>query len=255
MTALAPSRLQAADVLRAGSLGLRVRRTRAVLSALGISDSSKSDLLAQLDKLGTNLLRVAPGQSFLGDQSVLPESAAPMLRRADGVERAAATEVISGRTVRRSPYIDKAQTGGISVVAADPSLLATVGATLVHGRFLNAANGRYPAVVLGHDAAETLGIDDVGARVWIDDRWFSVIGILAPVTLDDGLDSAALIGFDAAVALYGVDRNASTVYVRTDPDRVAAVRDLIGRTANPEHPEEVDVSRPSDALEARAAAK
>jgi putative ABC transport system permease protein len=268
MTALAPSRLPAADVVRVGSLGLRARRARAALSALGIaigvaamvavlgiSDSSKADLLAQLDKLGTNLLRIEPGQTFFGDQAVLPESAAPMLRRASGVLQVAATEVIGGKTVRRSPYIDKEETGGISVVAADPSLLATVGATLAHGRFLNAANDRYPAVVLGHDAAAALGIDDAGSRVWIDDRWFSVIGILNPVTLDDGLDSAALIGFDAAVALYGADRNASTVYVRANPDRVNQVRDLLGPTANPEHPEEVDVSRPSDALEARAAAK
>jgi putative ABC transport system permease protein len=268
MSALAPSRLSPADVVRTGSLGLRVRRTRAALSALGIaigvasmvavlgiSESSKADLLAQLDKLGTNLLRVAPGQSFLGEDAVLPESAAPMLRRADGIEEVAATEAISGRTVRRSPYIDENETGGISVVAADPSLLTTTGGTLAHGRFLNAATAKYPTVVLGADAAATLGIDDVGARVWITDRWFTVIGILEPVTLAEGLDSAALIGFDAAVALYGVDRNASTVYVRTDPDRVEGVRDGIGRTANPEHPEEVNVSRPSDALEAKAAAK
>ncbi len=268
MSALAPSRLSPADVLRTGSLGLRVRRMRAALSALGIaigvasmvavlgiSESSKADLLAQLDTLGTNLLRVAPGQSFLGEDAVLPESAAPMLRRADGVEEVAATEAISGRTVRRSPYIDENETGGISVVAADPSLLATTGGTLAHGRFLDAATARYPTVVLGADAAATLGIDDAGGRVWITDRWFTVIGILDPVTLADGLDSAALIGFDAAVSLYGVDRNASTIYLRTDPDRVEGVRDGIGRSANPEHPEEVDVSRPSDALEAKAAAK
>jgi putative ABC transport system permease protein len=268
MSALAPSRLSAADVVRTGSLGLRVRRARAALSALGIaigvasmvavlgiSDSSKADLLAQLDRLGTNLLRIAPGQSFFGEDAVLPESAGPMLRRADGVEQVAATESIAGRTVRRSPYIDEAETGGISVAAADPSLLATVGATLAHGRFLDAATARYPAVVLGADAAATLGIDDAGSRVWIGDRWFSVIGILDPVTLADGLDSAALVGFDAADSLFGADRNASTVYVRTDPDRVSQVRDLLGRTANPEHPEEVNVSRPSDALEAKAAAK
>jgi putative ABC transport system permease protein len=268
MSALAPSRLSPADVVRTGSLGLRVRRARAALSALGIaigvasmvavlgiSDSSKADLLAQLDRLGTNLLRVAPGQSFLGEDAVLPESAGPMLRRASGVEQVAATETISGRTVRRSPFIDEAETGGISVAAADPSLLATVGATLAHGRFLDAATARYPAVVLGADAAATLGLDDAGARVWIGDRWFSVIGILDAVTLAEGLDSAALIGFDAAASLFGADRNASTVYVRTDPDRVAQARDLLGRTADPEHPEEVDVSRPSDALEAKAAAK
>ncbi|WP_028058681.1 ABC transporter permease [Candidatus Solirubrobacter pratensis] len=268
MSALAPSRLSPADVVRTGSLGLRVRRARAALSALGIaigvasmvavlgiSDSSKADLLAQLDRLGTNLLRVAPGQSFLGEDAVLPESAGPMLRRASGVEQVAATETISGKTVRRSPFVDEAETGGISVAAADPSLLATVGATLAHGRFLDAATARYPAVVLGADAAATLGLDDAGSRVWIGDRWFSVIGILDPVTLAEGLDSAALIGFDAAASLFGADRNASTVYVRTDPDRVAQARDLLGGTANPEHPEEVNVSRPSDALEAKAAAK
>jgi putative ABC transport system permease protein len=268
MSALARSRLSPADVLRTGSLGLRVRRTRAALSALGIaigvasmvavlgiSESSKADLLAQLDKLGTNLLRVAPGQSFLGDDAVLPEAAAPMLRRADGVEEVAATESISGRTVRRTPYIDENETGGIGLVAADPSLLSTTGATLAHGRFLDAATARYPTVVLGSDAAAALGIHDAGARVWITDRWFTVIGILDPVTLADNLDSAALIGFDAAVSLYGVDRNASTIFLRTDPDRVEGVRDMLGRVANPEHPEEVNVSRPSDALEAKAAAK
>jgi putative ABC transport system permease protein len=260
--------MTAADVLRTGALGLRTRRARAALSALGIaigvasmvavlgiSESSKADLLAQLDKLGTNLLRVAPGQSFLGEDAVLPESASPMLRRADGIEEVAATEAIGGKTVRRSPYIDENETGGISVVAADPSLLSTTGGTLAHGRFLDAATARYPTVVLGADAAATLGIDDVGGRVWITDRWFTVIGILDPVTLADGLDSAALIGFDAAVSLYGVDRNASTIYLRTDPDRVEGVRDMLGRVANPEHPEEVNVSRPSDALEAKAAAK
>jgi putative ABC transport system permease protein len=268
MSALARSRLSPADVLRTGSLGLRVRRTRAALSALGIaigvasmvavlgiSESSKADLLAQLDKLGTNLLRVAPGQSFLGDDAMLPEAAAPMLRRADGVEEVAATESISGRTVRRTPYIDENETGGIGLVAADPSLLSTTGATLAHGRFLDAATARYPTVVLGADAAAALGIHDAGARVWITDRWFTVIGILNPVTLADNLDSAALIGFDAAVSLYGVDRNASTIFLRTDPDRVEGVRDMLGRVANPEHPEEVNVSRPSDALEAKAAAK
>ena len=268
MSALAPSRLSTADVVRTGSLGLRVRRARAALSALGIaigvasmvavlgiSDSSKADLMAQLDRLGTNLLLLSPGQSFLGDNSVLPETAAPMLRRASGVEQVAATESISGQTVRRSPYIDQAETGGITVTAADPSLAETVGATLAHGRFLNAATGRYPAVVLGADAASALGISDVGSRVWIGGRWFSVVGILDRATLAEGLDSAALIGFDAAVSLFNADRNASTVYVRTDPNRVAQVRDLLGRTANPEHPEEVNVSRPSDALEAKAAAK
>ena len=77
--------MTASDLLRTGSLGLRTRRTRAALSALGvaigiasmvavlgISESSRADLIAQLDQLGTNLLRVAPGQSFRGEDAELP---------------------------------------------------------------------------------------------------------------------------------------------------------------------------------------
>src|SRR4051794_41966380 len=98
MTALAPSRLPAADVLRAGSLGLRVRRARAALSALGIaigvasmvpvlgiSDSSKADLLAQLDRPGPNRLRVPPGQPFPGGEPGRPGSPGPMLGARAGV--------------------------------------------------------------------------------------------------------------------------------------------------------------------------
>jgi putative ABC transport system permease protein len=265
---IAPSRLAPGDVLRAGSIGLRTRRLRAALSGLGIaigiasmvavlgiSESSKSDLLAQLDRLGTNLLRVAPGESFLGEDADLPESAGAMIRRANRVEATASTKAIEGATVRRNHLIDPAQTGGIAVVAADPSLPSTVGANLARGRFLDAATGRYPTVVLGADAAERLGINRAGVRVWLGERWFTVIGILDPVTLDPSLDSAALVGFTAAERLFDADRSASTIYVRAGPDAIEGVRALLGRTANPEHAEEVEVSRPSDALEARAAAK
>jgi putative ABC transport system permease protein len=265
---IAPSRLAPRDVLRAGSIGLRTRRLRATLSGLGIaigiasmvavlgiSDSSKADLLAELDQLGTNLLRVAPGQSFFGEEADLPDSAGAMIARASGVEASASTKTIADATVRRNDLIDPAQTGGIAVVAADPSLPSTIGATLARGRFLDAATGRYPTVVLGADAAERLGIDRAGVRVWLGERWFTVIGILDPVTLDPSLDSAALVGFSAAERLFDADRSASTIYVRANPDGVTRVRELLGRTANPEHPEEVEVSRPSDALEARAAAK
>ena len=268
MSALAPSRMPPADVLRTGTLGLRTRRLRAALSALGIaigiasmvavlgiSESSRADLLAQIDRLGTNLLRVAPGQSFLGGDVSLPESAAPMLARAEGVDAVAAVRALDGVTVRRTDLVDEAETGGIGVVAADPALASTVGAELRSGRFLDAALARYPVVVLGANAADQLGISDAGARVFLGGRWFSVAGILAPVALAPSLDDSALVGFPAAERRLGGELDASTVYVRAAPDAVEAVRDRLGATANPERPEEVDVSRPSEALEARAAAK
>jgi putative ABC transport system permease protein len=266
---LGPSRIGAADVLRTGSLGLRTRRLRAGLSALGIaigiasmvavlgiSESSKADLLAQLDQLGTNLLRVAPGQSFFGEEAKLPESATAMLGRVAGVQRVAAVRTVDGTSVRRNDLIDPVETGGIAVAAADPALADTGAARMRRGRFLDAATARYPTVVLGSGAADQLGIDNTGSRVYIGGRWFTVIGILEPVTLASSLDSSALIGFDAAARWFGEDRDASTIYVRADPDAIAAgTGDLLGPTANPERPEEVEVSRPSDVLEARAAAR
>jgi putative ABC transport system permease protein len=266
--ALAPSRVAPADLVRSASLGLRTRRLRAVLSALGIaigiasmvavlgiSASSNADLLAQLDQLGTNLLRVAPGESFLGDTAILPQRAPAMIRRVAGVEAVAALRNLDSATVRRNPLVSADETGGIAVAAADTRLATTMAARMRSGRFLDAATARYPTVVLGAGAADQLGIDTLGSRVWIAGRWFTVIGILEPVALDSALDDTALIGFDAAARLFGADRNATTIYVRANPDAVRRVADLLGHTTDPEHPEQVEVSRPSDVLEARAAAK
>lgn len=264
---LAASRLLPVDVLRVGGTGLRTRRLRAALSALGIaigiaamvavlgvSESSKSDLIATLDRLGTNLLRVAPGQTIFGEDAELPEEAGSMIGRIRPVESVAAVEAVDA-TVRRTSYIDEEETGGISVMAADTDLLTTLGATVRRGVYLDAATARYPAVVLGSKAAERLGIDRPGVKVWLAEQWFTVVGILDPVELAPDLDSAALIGLPIAKELFDAEGSASTIYVRAEPDDLDDVRSVLGATANPEHPEEVDVSRPSDALEARAAAK
>jgi putative ABC transport system permease protein len=264
---LAPSRLLPADVLRVGSAGLRARRLRAALSSLGIaigiasmvavlgiSESSKADLLAALDRLGTNLLTVAPGQTFGGEAAELPEQSAAMIGRLDSVERAAATRTLD-ETVRRTDLIDEAETGGIAVTAADPGLARLLGVRVRRGRFLDPGSIRYPTVVLGATSARRLGITRPGVNVWIGDSWFSVIGILGRVALDPNLDSSALIGFPVAERLFGADRSPTTIYVRAGEDSVERARALLGAMANPEHPEEVQVSRPSDALAARAAAK
>jgi putative ABC transport system permease protein len=264
---LASSRLLPADVLRVGGVGLRTRPLRAGLSALGIaigiaamvavlglSDSSKSDLIAKLDRLGTNLLRVAPGQTIFGEQAELPEQARSMIGRVGPVQSVSAVEQVEA-TVRRTDYISEDETGGIAVMAADVNLLETLGATVRRGDYLNKATVHYPAVVLGSDAAQRLGIAKPGVDVWLGEEWFTVVGILNPVELDPELDNAALIGLPIAKELYGAEGTPSTIYVRADPDDLDDVRQVLGATANPEHPEEVQVSRPSDALEARAAAR
>jgi putative ABC transport system permease protein len=261
------SRLRPSDLVGVAGAGLRTRRLRAALSALGIaigiaamvavlgiSESSRADLLAQLDTLGTNLLRVTPGETFFGADAKLPEESLGMLARVGPVEQVAATGNTDA-SVRRSDLIPEAETGGISVLAADPKLLGTLGGELADGRFLNRATARYPTVVLGAKAAERLGIGRAGGQVWLGNRWFTVIGILRPVTLAPEVDRAAMVGFPAAEALLGSEGSPGTVYVRTDPDQVEAVREVLPASANPENPNEVRVSRPSDALAAKAAAK
>jgi putative ABC transport system permease protein len=264
----ASRRLGLRDLVMVGASGLATRRLRAGLSALGIaigiaaivavlgiSSSSKADLLAQLDRLGTNLLTVAPGQTFGGDTAVLPKESVGMIRRIRPVQQAATVAAVSDAAVYRNDKIPVGETGGLSVAAADLRLPQTVGATLANGRWLNTATARYPATVLGATTAAQLGIDQVGSQIWLGGRWFTVLGILDPVTLAPELDRAALIGLPAAKALFGSDGSPSTVYVRADPDQVVDVQGVLGATANPEHPNEVQVSRPSAALEAQAAAK
>jgi putative ABC transport system permease protein len=266
---LPPSRLAPGDVLRVGALGLRTRRLRAALSALGISigiatvvavlgvsESSRAGLLAEIDRLGTNLLTVTAGQTLGGTASQLPEESVPAVGHLDDVERASGVTGVSGVTVRRSPYIPEEETGGIAVEAADTNLLSTLDGAIARGRFLDPATERFPAVVLGSVAAERLGLSEAeaGSQVYIGGRWFTVIGILDPLPLAEEIERAALIGYPAAERLFGTDRNPSRIYVRATQEEVEAARDVIPPTANPDAPEEVEVSRPSDALEARAAA-
>jgi putative ABC transport system permease protein len=264
----APRRLGLRDLIVVGAGGLTTRRLRATLSALGvaigiaaivavlgISQSSKADLLAQLDRLGTNLLTVAPGQTFAGGDATLPKESVGMIRRIRPVQQAAAVATVSDTAVYRNDRIPREETGGLSVAAADLKLPQAVGVTLAKGTWLNAAAARYPTTVLGAAAAQQLGIDRIGSQVWLGGRWFTVVGILDPVTLAPELDRAALVGFPVAERLFGADGSPTTIYLRADPAYVSDVQGVLAATANPEHPNEVQVSRPSDALAAQAAAK
>ncbi|WP_199549738.1 ABC transporter permease [Streptomyces sp. N35] len=265
---LHPARLSGRDAWQVGSAGLRGRPMRVFLSALGIaigiatmiavvgiSESSKADLLRQLDKLGTNMLVITPGQSLLtGQDAKLPKDAPGMVRRIDGVQDVAAIGAME-HNVYRSEHVPEEITGGLTVNAASESLLKALRGGVTKGSWLNKATGKYPSVVLGHVAAERLGITDPGQQVWIGGQYFTVIGILDPMPLAEDLDSSALVGWDAAEDLLSFDGHPTSVYERSDDDKVAAVRDLLGRTVNPQAPTEVKVSNPSDALAAKAASE
>ncbi|GAA4504492.1 ABC transporter permease [Actinoallomurus oryzae] len=260
--------LRPRDLLPTSTLGLRSRRMRAVLSALGIAigiaslvavlgvtRSSQSALLAQIDRLGTNLLTVANGQGLSGGEAALPATASPMIRQIRYVESVAPTAQLTGADVFRNDHVPAGQTGGLAVRACDRTLPVTLGGTVPAGRFLD--GGPYPVTVLGHDAAATLGVTDVGpgSRVWLGGHWFTVAGILRPLPLAPEIDRSALVSFAAAARLLGYDGHPSRIYVRTDPEHVPEVAGLLAATADPAQPYQVNVSRPSDALTARLAVK
>jgi putative ABC transport system permease protein len=263
-------RLAPTDLVRLSSVGLRTRKLRAGLSALGIaigvasivavlglSASSQAGLLAEIDRLGTNMLTVQNGNTIFGQPAELPKQAPAMIGRIAGVSAVQDTGIVNNVNVYRTPLIPSIDTNALTVQAASLGLLKATGETLARGRFLNAATAREPVVVLGSLAAQRLGIDRVfsGERIWLGKQWFYVAGILSHAVLAPDLDTSVLIGYPAAEDYLGADGHPSTIYVRAQTDQVNAVHRLLAETANPESPNEVNVSRPSQALVARAEAQ
>ena len=264
------SRLRPADVLRVGALGLHTRRLRTGLSTLGVaigiaamvgvlglSASSREELQTRIRALGTNLLEVQAGQGLGRGTQTLPADAVKMVRRIGPVTAVSSIATVTGATVRRTDAISEGINSGITVFAADDALLTTLNASLADGKWLDDATSTYPAVVLGSIAAQKLGIVSVAdeLRVRIGDNWFAVIGILKPVAAAEGLDRGAIIGIDAAQTyVVGGDIAPERIYIRTQEGAIDAVRTVLPPTVNPETPEEVEATRPSDALAAEDAA-
>jgi putative ABC transport system permease protein len=276
---LTPPRLRPGDMARLASIGVRTRRLRAALSALGIaigvaaivavlglSSSSQAGLLAEINQLGTNLLEVTTGQNFSSQSVPLPLTAPGMIGRIGPVYDVAYIGTLAKANAYRSPLIPAVETNSLSVAATNLNLPAAVGTTVAQGRFLNAATATEPVCVLGAAAAQRLGIDRVspGERIWVAGMWFYVAGILNPAALAPEIDTSVLIGFPAAKTYLGyasvVDGrpaigNPTEIYVRTETNQVNAVYNVLASTANPENPSEVDVTQPSSTLVAEADTK
>ncbi|MFE3560354.1 ABC transporter permease [Streptomyces sp. NPDC059193] len=264
-----PVRLSPLDVLALGILGIRTRRIRAALSALGISlgiatmivvtaipASSQKALLARLTALGTNILEAkpTPGQK---PPVLLPEGSVAMVRRIGPVT--AASAVANTHTVvQRSDHVDNTTYAGLTVLAAQNDLLPVINAKVRTGRFLGPATNTFPTAVLGSVAATRLGIPDLppntpAPQIFISDRWFTVIGILATTPLSPDIDRSVLVAWDAARTELRFDGHPTVIYVKAREPAIEAVRSVLAATVHPELPGMVQVSRPSDALAAKRA--
>jgi putative ABC transport system permease protein len=269
----APRRMTPGDLARVASVGLRSRKLRASLSALGIaigvaaivavlglSSSSQAGLLAQIARLGTNVLTVTTGQSLTGQPAELPTAAPAMIGRISGVAQVQDVGSVTNANAYRNPLIPSIETNSLTVDAATLGLLDTVGTSIAQGSYLNAGTAQEPVAVLGADAAAQLGINRIfsGERIWLGGQWFYVTGIMQPALLDPNLDSSVLVGFPAAEHYLGFDGHPSTIYVRTQTSQVSQVnrvQSLLSATADPEDPSVAVPSQPSAALTARADAQ
>jgi putative ABC transport system permease protein len=272
---LVPARLKADDLARVVSVGLRTRPLRAALSGLGIaigvaaivavlglSASSQAGLLAEINQLGTNLLTVGAGTTFSGQTAQLPVSAPAMIARLEPVQSVADTALVSNAEVYRSPLIPAINTNALQVQAASLNLPSVIATSVAKGSYLNAATTNQPVVVLGASAAQRLGIDEVypGEKVWLDNMWFYVGGILNPAVLAPEIDTSVLVGFTAAERFLGyhtdvtghpVPGQPTMLYVRAQNSQVAAVQSVLAQAAYPEYPNQAAVSQPSSALTAQ----
>ncbi len=260
------SRLRFIDLIATGLLGLTTRVGRTVLTAggiaigiasmvsvMGISSSSRADVLAELDRLGTNLLAVQPGNSLFGDEVTLPDNASARIRRIPATQNAASLTAVQADIVR-SDVMPPGRNGGMQVSATEPQLLDTLAGTMTSGRFLTDLDRELPTVVLGSDAADFFGIRSVENRptILIGEERFAVVGVMDSLVLYPDVDRMALIGYGVAEKLFDTKPAPSTVYLRADPEFVEPVREILGRTVDPESPNSVNITRPSESLSAKA---
>ena len=261
-------RLKIKDLFFVALYGVRARRGRAALTSIGIgigiaaivavtgiSASGRADLLATLESLGTNLIKASPQAGFFGTQEKLPDGVVGMVERIGPVEEVTSTTQ-TDLIVRRSDFISEFEGGGISTIVTSPELLKVVGGNLIEGRFIQDGLSNIPVTVLGSVTASRLGINtlETPTKILIGNEWFGVVGILDELKIHPDLDRSGFIGYGVAKTLFDIDKEPTTIYVRANPTYIEDVVEVIAPSMNPENPDQVQVSRPSDALEAQEAA-
>ena len=261
------NKLRTRDLFFVAVYGVKARKGRAALTSIGIgigiaaivavsgiAASGSADLLSTLESLGTNLVKASPQAGFFGTQEELPEGVIGMVERIGPVEEVTSTTQ-TDLLVRRSNFISEFEGGGISTIVTSSELLNVIGGNLSEGRFITDGLSDLPVTVLGSVTAKRLGITNLSkpTKILIDDEWFGVIGIVEELKIHPDLDRSVFIGYGAAKKLFDINEEPTTIYLRANPTFIEDVVEVIAPSMNPENPDQVEVSRPSDALEAQQA--
>ena len=264
---MSKNKLRTRDLFFVAVYGVKARKGRAALTSIGIgigiaaivavsgiAASGSADLLSTLESLGTNLVKASPQAGFFGTQEELPEGVIGMVERIGPVEEVTSTTQ-TDLLVRRSNFISEFEGGGISTIVTSSELLNVIGGNLLEGRFITDGLSDLPVTVLGSVTAKRLGITNLSqpSKILIDDEWFGVIGIIEELKIHPDLDRSVFIGYGAAKKLFDINEEPTTIYLRANPSFIEDVVEVIAPSMNPENPDQVEVSRPSDALEAQQA--
>ena len=261
------SRLDLRDLLEVGTVGLRTRPLRAVLSGIGIAigiatlvtvtavpASSQAALDEQLTALGSDLLRADPRAGADGHLVPLPAEALGMLQRIGTVTDAAT--VGNTHAPIRSTELRRYPETGLTTLAVRGDLREVLRAQVTSGRWLDESD--LPTAVLGIDAAERLGLSQLPDRpvaIDVGGVEFTVIGVLAQTPLSADLQSAVLVDDAAAQRWLDFDGAPTVAYVTGIEASIDALRPVVAATLSPGMSGLVQVSQPSAVLAAKDAAR
>jgi putative ABC transport system permease protein len=262
---------QVRDLLSVAWTGLTARRVRtllimvgpvvgvaAMVCAIGLTESAKGSLQAQLAKLGTNLIVAQAGGTFGSQNPTFPNNAVQRVRAISSVESAAATTNMSAVAALpiqgASAYYEAFP---VPVRAADLNLPSVLNVPVIDGRWLNKADEQLhvDSVVLGEGIAKQYGYLPGEVRtIELNGVNFGVVGVLGPVPLDPDLDNAVFVTQWAAQNVFQTNGQPNQLYVRADPGTTQQTANAIPTAISLGGSDQTSTQVPSDVLQAAAQA-
>jgi putative ABC transport system permease protein len=251
------------DLLGRAMGALLARPGRAILSALGVavgvgvivgvlgvSATTQSGLLGQLNSLGDILTVAGSGPSADGSPALMPPRALAMVRRIPTVEGVAGTRTLGGSAVRSR--LDSEDTG-IGILAFTGNITSATGTHVVAGRSLSGAL-RLPEALIGWDAATALGVTQnlIPMQIWTGAQSLTVVGILSPTPVESSTDLAVFVPGAYAREAMGFGGQLDTIYVRAPVEYSEMVSSLLPATIDPSGTMGLEVEQDSSALLAEA---
>jgi putative ABC transport system permease protein len=262
---------QIGDLVGVAWSGLKARKIRtllimlgpiigvaAMVSAVGLTESAKGALQAQLSQLGTNLVIAQAGGTFGSQNPTFPSNAVQRVENVSTVTGASATSNLSG--VISIPIQGASgyyQAFPVPVRAADDELPSVLQVPLLDGRWLSTADTRLHlrSVVLGEGIAKQYGYLPGETRtIRLNNSNFGVVGVLGAVALDPELDNAAFVTQWAAKHVLGTNGRPNQLYIRAVPGSTQATANAIPTAISLGGTNQVSTQIPTDILQAAAQA-